>query len=424
MEEGVITLWENEEKMKSEILSLDQLDFARQYTFADYLRWKFKERVELIKGFIHKMSPAPSPTHQSVTGFLTGTFFNFFQGKPCRFFAAPFDIRFPDSEKQTDDTSVYTVVQPDLCVICDFSRMDKRGYMGPPELVIEVFSPGNTKKELDLKFKLYEENGVKEYWFVHPVKKSIIIYSLQNGQYVGRHFSGEDEIRSILFPELIFRTADAFDRVFFALYEGLFKEPEVAYITPPSPLDDLDLSESYTFTDYMQWAFKEKVELIHGFVHKRSIDPVHQIVSRQLLFEMLDFFEDKPYKMYAGDTGVRLADSFAHEPGCNLVKPDFYVIADHRESSIRIPELIVEVLSPESTQKDIGIKYKLYAEAGVQEYWWVDPEDQVIYIHVLRNGEYVTLSPLTEDDEARSELFPDLKFSVKKVFEGINQILV
>lgn len=205
--------------MESEILSLDQLDFSKQYTFADYLRWKFKERVELIKGFIHKMSPAPSPTHQSVSAFLTGTYFNFFQGKPCMFFPAPFDVRFPDSEKKTAHKSIYTVVQPDLCVICDISRLDKRGYMGAPELVVEILSPGNTQKELGIKFKLYEQNGVKEYWLAHPQKRSIIIHSLQNGKYVGKHFSGEDEVRSILFPELKFRAADAFDKVFFEIYE-------------------------------------------------------------------------------------------------------------------------------------------------------------------------------------------------------------
>lgn len=407
-----------------EILSLDQLDFSKQYTFADYFRWKFEERVELIRGFIHKMSPAPGPTHQSVSGFLTGTYFNFFKGKPCTFFAAPFDVRLPDSEKQTADELIYTVVQPDLCVICDLSKIDKRGCIGAPDLVVEVLSPGNTQKEMGIKFKLYEENGIKEYWFVHPAKKSITVYSLQNGKYVGTLFSEKEEISSVLFPELKFRTGEAFDRALFAWFENIVKEPEVAYVTGPSPLDQP--FQRYSYADYLQWEFKKRVELIRGFIHKTGPAPgeEHQRAVLQLAGMMRAFFKDPRYQLITAPFDIRFPGSETNDDEIfTVVQPDLAVVytpgnTDDR-GGVGVPELIIEILTPESAQKDVGVKYKLYEEYGVKEYWLVDPEDKVIFINVFQGGEYVVLAPFTEDDEICSPLFPGLKFAVKEVFEGV-----
>lgn len=404
-----------------EILSLDQLDFSRQYTFADYFRWKFEERVELIRGFIHKMSPAPGPTHQSVSGFLTGTFFNFFKGKPCTFFAAPFDVRLPDSEKLTADELIYTVVQPDLCVICDLAKIDKRGCMGAPDLVVEVLSPGNTQKEMGLKFKLYEENGIKEYWFVHPSKKTITVYALQNGKYTGNHFSEKEEVCSVLFPELKFRTGEAFDRKLFEWFENMAKEPEVTYV--PEGLFPAS-SGKYSYADYLQWGFKERVELIGGIIYKMGPPPgdPHQKVALQLANRMQTFFKDKPCQLLTGASGIRLPDSGErNEEVFTVVHPDLAVSCDPGKTDVfgatGVPDLILEVLTPESTQKDVGLKYKLYEEHGVKEYWLVDPEDKVIFIHVLQNGEYVVLPPFTQDDEIRSPMFPGLRFGVREVFD-------
>ncbi len=194
-----------------EITSLDQLDFSKRYSYADYFRWKFQERVELIKGFIHKMS-APSPTHQSVSTYFTGTLFNFFRRKTCKVFAAPFDVRLPGPKKQTDDELVFTVIQPDLCVICDPDKIDGRGCIGAPDLIIEILSPGNTAREMGVKFDLYQENGVKEYWLVEPADKTILVYVLRDGRYIGlKPFTEEDEMVSPLFPELRFAVKEAFE---------------------------------------------------------------------------------------------------------------------------------------------------------------------------------------------------------------------
>ncbi len=195
-----------------EITSLDQLDLSKRYSYADYFLWKFRERVELFKGFIHKMSPAPSPRHQIVFGNLFLRYGNFFFNKTCKVFAAPFDVRLPDSKKQEGDEQVFTVVQPDICVICNSKKIDDRGCIGAPDLVIEILSPGNTQKEMGIKFDLYEESGVKEYWLVEPLDRVIIVYILKDGKYIGlKPFTEEDEIRCSQFPALKFKVGEIFE---------------------------------------------------------------------------------------------------------------------------------------------------------------------------------------------------------------------
>lgn len=194
-----------------EITSLDQLDLSKRYSYADYFLWKFQERVELIKGFIHKMSPAPSSEHQKVARKLVRYFDRYLEKKPCEMFFAPFDVRLPDSKKQISDEVVYTVVQPDICVICDSSKIDSRGCVGAPDLVIEILSPGNSKKEMGIKFDLYEENGVKEYWMVDSAEKVIYVYILSAGKFIGlKPFIEEDQMISTLFPELRFGVKEVF----------------------------------------------------------------------------------------------------------------------------------------------------------------------------------------------------------------------
>ncbi len=161
------------------ITSIDQLDFDKQYTYADYLTWEFKERVELIKGRLFKMSPAPNRRHQAISSNLHYFFAAFLRDKPCRVYHAPFDVRLIKNGKDT-------VVQPDICVICDESKLDDQGCNGSPDMVIEILSPGNSRKERKEKFALYEENGIAEYWMVEPAEEFVTVYSLnEEGKYIG-----------------------------------------------------------------------------------------------------------------------------------------------------------------------------------------------------------------------------------------------
>jgi len=160
------------------VRSFDELDASLTYSYANYLNWLFEERVELIKGKIFKMSPAPARVHQKISRNISLKLGNFLVGKPCEMYVAPFDVRFPKESKADQD--VFTVLQPDLCVICDKSKLDDRGCIGAPDIVIEILSPGNTKVELLHKYKVYEEFGVKEYWVLSQSDQSILIYTLDD----------------------------------------------------------------------------------------------------------------------------------------------------------------------------------------------------------------------------------------------------
>lgn len=173
------------------ITSLDQLDLSKAYTFKDYLSWKFTERVELLRGYIAKMSPAPNSKHQEISSNLQGNLWHFLQKKPCRVVAAPFDVYLPSIHGEGE-----TVVQPDLCVICDTTKIKKQGCVGSPDLVIEILSAGNSRKEMTKKFQIYEQAGVKEYWIVFPYEEVIQQYILEEGKYQLAPLS-ENTIKSI-----------------------------------------------------------------------------------------------------------------------------------------------------------------------------------------------------------------------------------
>ena len=192
-----------------EITNINQLDLSKQYSYADYLIWKFEERLELIKGWIFKMA-APSRLHQTIAGRLHLRMGTHFEEHDCNLFFAPFDVRL--TRKDTANKNVTTVVQPDLCVICDKKKLDKRGCVGAPDLVVEILSPGNSKKEMNQKFQVYEESGVREYWIVEPTEKIVLVYVLnENGKFYGLKPFTEDELLvSVIFPELQFELLPIF----------------------------------------------------------------------------------------------------------------------------------------------------------------------------------------------------------------------
>ena len=199
-------------KMSTVITNIKQLDLKGSYTYADYLLWKFKERVELIKGKIFKMSPAPNSFHQDISMNLTRSLDRFFYKTNCKMYIAPFDVRLINFKESTDNNKIITVIQPDLCVICDRSKIDEKGCLGAPDLIIEILSPGNSKKEMDIKFDLYQENKVLEYWIVNPSDKTILIYVLKDDIYIGlKPFIEDSKLQSPTFPKLKFAVKKAFE---------------------------------------------------------------------------------------------------------------------------------------------------------------------------------------------------------------------
>jgi Uma2 family endonuclease len=188
------------------ITQLSQLDLNADYSYADYLNWRLAETIELIKGKISLMSHAPNLSHQRISTRLTGILYANFKKKPCQLFAAPFDVRLYDRRQSVvANQDIYTVVQPDLCVICDAEKLDPRGCLGAPDWIIEILSQGNSKKEMQTKYELYRESGVKEYWIVYPFEQAVhqfVFDEVQDKYQLINMFSGEDTATPQLFPDL------------------------------------------------------------------------------------------------------------------------------------------------------------------------------------------------------------------------------
>jgi Uma2 family endonuclease len=161
-------------------MGLPQRD-AMYHTYRDYLTWTENARYELIDGAAYLMAPAPARAHQESVLEMARQVANALQGKPCRPFIAPFDVRLPKSNEA--DASVDTVVQPDLLVVCDASKLDERGMRGAPDWVVEVLSPSSASHDQTIKLAAYERAGVPEVWLVHPIDHVITVFRLEGTRY-------------------------------------------------------------------------------------------------------------------------------------------------------------------------------------------------------------------------------------------------
>ncbi len=173
-------------------MSLPRRDTS-YHTYADYLTWPGDSRYELIDGVAYLMSPAPLRVHQEMVGEIYYQVRVALEGKPCRAFVAPFDVRLPKSDEADD--RVDTVVQPDVLVVCDESRLDERGMRGAPDWVVEVLSPATAGHDQTVKLAAYERAGVREVWLVHPTDLVVTIYRL-NERAFGR--SAIHEMKGVL----------------------------------------------------------------------------------------------------------------------------------------------------------------------------------------------------------------------------------
>jgi Uma2 family endonuclease len=161
-------------------MGLAQRDFE-YHTYADYLTWPDDVRYELIDGVAYLMSPAPTLDHQDFAGEIYRQLANALQGKPCRVYIAPVDVRLPKLNET--DERVDTVVQPDVLVVCNTDKLDRRGVRGAPDFAVEVLSPSTASHDHVRKRRVYERAGVKEYWLVHPTDRMVTIYKLENGEF-------------------------------------------------------------------------------------------------------------------------------------------------------------------------------------------------------------------------------------------------
>jgi len=187
-----------------------ELSPLKRYTYADYITWNDGIRYELFDGVpyikfeqeiggVPSAMAAPAPGHQSIHRELFVQLANFLKGRQCQVFSAPLDVRLDAEADITDDTE-RVVFQPDIVVICDRSKLDKKGYKGAPDMVIEILSKTTGKKDKILKMQKYQQYGVKEYWIVDPDTRFLYTYLLVNGRYVANNYSDEDIAPVVVLP--------------------------------------------------------------------------------------------------------------------------------------------------------------------------------------------------------------------------------
>ena len=182
-------------------------------SYFEYLQWE-EGRWEIIDGVVYDMTPAPSRQHQKISMNLAVRIHEQLSKGSCEVYSAPFDVRLSD-EKTHADNEIYTVIQPDIVIICDKDKLDDRGCIGAPDLLVEILSPATAAYDLRIKRDLYERHEVKEYWIVHPVDKIFMIYTLaENGCYQkAAVFSGRDTIKSSTVNGLSINLEDIFGKV-------------------------------------------------------------------------------------------------------------------------------------------------------------------------------------------------------------------
>ena len=200
------------ENQKLNVAQEPMTEYSQQYSYADYLKFEFDYMVELIKGKIYKMSPAPKSYHQEICFNLGRLIGNFLVEKSCKTYPAPFDVILPFNHK--DKNKATSVVQPDLSVICDLTKIEEAGCVGAPDWVIEVISKSTAKKDMTEKYSLYEEAGVREYWVVYPLDYVVHVFVLEDGKFSRKPIFNQEDIASpYLFPDMKIDLSEVFSAI-------------------------------------------------------------------------------------------------------------------------------------------------------------------------------------------------------------------
>ena len=198
-------------KQDANIAKEPATDYCKQYTYADYVKFEYDHMVELIKGKMFTMSPAPKSHHQQISVSISGLMYYYFKNKKCELLAAPTDVILPIRNEKKDKAT--TVVQPDILVVCDPAKLISEGCLGAPDLIVEILSISTAKKDMNDKYQVYEESGVREYWIVMPNEQLVEVFHLENGKYSRiKTYTSDEIISPVIFPDLKINLAEVFPR--------------------------------------------------------------------------------------------------------------------------------------------------------------------------------------------------------------------
>ena len=161
--------------------------YKKSYTYEDYLTWDDNIRWELIDGVPYMMA-GPNTAHQEILSNLHYLLKHYLRGKHCKIYTAAFDVRL------NADTLDNSVVQPDIMIVCDHSKIDKTGIRGVPDMVVEILSPSTAKYDKTTKYESYQKAGVREFWIIDPKTKSLAVNILSNGKYTTHPYTEKDTV--------------------------------------------------------------------------------------------------------------------------------------------------------------------------------------------------------------------------------------
>ena len=189
---------------------------------------------------------------------------------------------------------------------------------------------------------------------------------------------------------------------------------------------DLDLSKRYTYDEYYDWKFEDRVELINGKVFRFTHTPgtKHQWISGNLCGIISRLFSNKKIEIFAAPFDVRLPLPKKKQIKINtVVQPDICVISDLKKlderGCIGAPDWVIEILSKSTSKKDLTEKFDIYQEAGVKEYWIVRPDEESVTTYLLDgSGSYkiVRQKPYLKEESVPVSIFPGFEIVLSEVF--------
>ena len=183
--------------------------------------------------------------------------------------------------------------------------------------------------------------------------------------------------------------------------------------------------ERYTYADYLKWPDNERWEIIAGVAYDMSPapSPKHQEILGELHRQLSNYLLDKTCSVYVAPFDVRFPEGAEKKEEIEtVIQPDISVICDpgkiDKNGCLGSPDLIIEIVSPSTAQKDIREKFYTYEKFGVKEYWILHPEEQILMVFkLLSNKMYGRPDIYSPGDEVKVGILPDLTIDLSLVFK-------
>ncbi len=179
----------------------------------------------------------------------------------------------------------------------------------------------------------------------------------------------------------------------------------------------LNVGTKLTYADYLETSDDERYELLNGeLILSPSPKEIHQYISGILHLMIGTFVRERSLgKVYCAPFDVVLSDT-------DVVQPDLLFVSNERADIITpdnvqgAPDLVVEILSSATAERDRTVKLDLYAQHGVKEYWIVDPDAKTITVLLRGEGGFEVAGIYGEGQTLRSPTLAGFSFALEEVF--------